>query len=117
MQPSLSVMSLNCSGSMFNRNMHSFIKDLLSDSAAKTYFARLFSRGKSCDAQSDPSTERTPLMTSHDSSPLLTQASGVKDRRLGCCSKNFVKDGGNFVVSSANCALISYLEGFLNYFF
>ena len=39
---------------MFNRNMHSFIKDLLSDSAAKTYFARLFSRGKSCDAQSDP---------------------------------------------------------------
>ena len=64
-----------------------------------------------------PSTERTPLMTSHDSSPLLTQASGVKDRRLGCCSKNFVKDGGNFVVSSTNCALISYLEGFFNYFF
>ena len=54
MQPSLSLMSLNCSGSMFNRNMHSFIKDLLSDSAAKTYFARLFSRGKSCEAQSDP---------------------------------------------------------------
>ena len=54
MQPSLSLMSLNCSGSMFNRNMHSFIEDLLSDSAAKTYFARLFSRGKSCDAQSDP---------------------------------------------------------------
>ena len=54
MQPSLSLMSLNCSGSMFNRNMHSFIKDLLSDSAAKTYFARLFSRGKICDAQSDP---------------------------------------------------------------
>ena len=64
-----------------------------------------------------PSTERTPLMTSHDSSPLLTQASGVKDRRLGCCSKSLVKDGGNFVVSSANCALISYLEGFFNYFF
>ena len=64
-----------------------------------------------------PSTERTPLMTSHDSSPLLNQASGVKDRRLGCCSKNLVKDGGNFVVSSANCALISYLEGFFNYFF
>ena len=54
MQPSLSLMSSNFSGSMFNRNMHSFIKDLLSDSAAKTYFARLFSRGKSCDAQSDP---------------------------------------------------------------
>ena len=54
MQPSLSLMSLNCSGSMFNRNMHSFIKDSLSDSAAKTYFARLFSRGNSCDAQSDP---------------------------------------------------------------